>query len=89
MERKTVVGTGGELLVHQLLAQGVDYVFTNTGSAEAGFGASRKAPTTRAKASKSRSIENLQTPNHPLVPGPSYSMGVLSAGLATHAFPQP
>ena len=30
MERKTVVGTGGELLVHQLLAQGVDYVFTNT-----------------------------------------------------------
>ena len=37
MERKTVVGTGGELLVHQLLAQGVDYVFTNTGSAEAGF----------------------------------------------------
>src|SRR2546428_855434 len=37
MERKTVVGTGGELLAHQLLAQGVDYVFTNTGSAEAGF----------------------------------------------------
>jgi benzoylformate decarboxylase len=37
MERKTVVGTGGELLVHQLLAQGVEYVFTNTGSAEAGF----------------------------------------------------
>jgi len=37
MERKTVVGTGGELLVHQLLAQGVDYVFTNTGSAEAGL----------------------------------------------------
>jgi len=37
MERKTVIGTGGELLVHQLLAQGVDYVFTNTGSAEAGF----------------------------------------------------
>jgi thiamine pyrophosphate-dependent acetolactate synthase large subunit-like protein len=37
MKRKTVVGTGGELLVHQLLAQGVDYVFTNTGSAEAGF----------------------------------------------------
>ena len=37
MERKTVVGTGGELLVHQFLAQGVDYVFTNTGSAEAGF----------------------------------------------------
>jgi len=37
MERKTVVGTGGELLVHQLVAQGVDYVFTNTGSAEAGF----------------------------------------------------
>src|SRR5258706_10796425 len=37
MERKTVVGTGGELLVHQLVAQGVEYVFTNTGSAEAGF----------------------------------------------------
>jgi benzoylformate decarboxylase len=37
MERKTVVGTGGELLVHQLLAQGVEYAFTNTGSAEAGF----------------------------------------------------
>ena len=37
MERKTVIGTGGELLVHQLLAQGVDYAFTNTGSAEVGF----------------------------------------------------
>jgi benzoylformate decarboxylase len=37
MEKKQVVGTGGELLVHQLLAQGVEYVFTNTGSAEAGF----------------------------------------------------
>src|SRR2546425_7839780 len=37
MERKTVVGTGGELLVHQLVGQGVDYVFTNTGSAEDGF----------------------------------------------------
>lgn len=37
MERKTVVGTGGELLVHQLVAQGVEYAFTNTGSAEAGF----------------------------------------------------
>ena len=37
MERKRVFGTGGELLVHQLLAQGVDYAFTNTGSAEAGF----------------------------------------------------
>ena len=35
MERKEVVGTGGELLVHQLLAQGVEYAFTNTGSAEA------------------------------------------------------
>lgn len=34
---KTVVGTGGELLMHQLVAQGVDYAFTNTGSAEAGF----------------------------------------------------
>lgn len=37
MDKKKVVGTGGELLVHQLLAQGVEYVFTNTGSAEAGF----------------------------------------------------
>jgi benzoylformate decarboxylase len=37
MEKKHVVGTGGELLVHQLLAQGVEYAFTNTGSAEAGF----------------------------------------------------
>jgi benzoylformate decarboxylase len=37
MEKKRVVGTGGELLVHQLVAQGVEYVFTNTGSAEAGF----------------------------------------------------
>src|SRR5260370_7841168 len=37
MEKKRVFGTGGELLVHQLVAQGVDYVFTNTGSAEAGF----------------------------------------------------
>ncbi len=26
-----------ELLVHQLVAQGVKYAFTNTGSAEAGF----------------------------------------------------
>ena len=32
-----VVGTGGELLMHQLVAQGVEYAFTNTGSAEAGF----------------------------------------------------
>jgi benzoylformate decarboxylase len=37
MDKKQVVGTGGELLVHQLLAQGVEYAFTNTGSAEAGF----------------------------------------------------
>src|SRR5262245_54976726 len=37
MEKKRVFGTGGELMVHQLVAQGVDYVFTNTGSAEAGF----------------------------------------------------
>ncbi|HTY78348.1 MAG TPA: thiamine pyrophosphate-binding protein [Candidatus Bathyarchaeia archaeon] len=37
MERKRVFGTGGELLVHQLVAQGVRYAFTNTGSAEAGF----------------------------------------------------
>ncbi len=37
MEKKRVFGTGGELLVHQLLAQGVRYAFTNTGSAEAGF----------------------------------------------------
>ncbi|MEM6999928.1 MAG: thiamine pyrophosphate-binding protein [Pseudomonadota bacterium] len=34
---KRVRGTGGELLMHQLVAQGVDYAFTNTGSAEAGF----------------------------------------------------
>ncbi len=37
MTRKTVVGSGGELLMHQLVAQNVDYAFTNTGSAEAGF----------------------------------------------------
>jgi thiamine pyrophosphate-dependent acetolactate synthase large subunit-like protein len=37
MNKKRVFGTGGELLVHQLVAQGVTYVFTNTGSAEAGF----------------------------------------------------
>jgi benzoylformate decarboxylase len=37
MEKKRVYGTGGELLVHQLLAQGVEYAFTNTGSAEAGL----------------------------------------------------
>src|SRR5262249_55898460 len=37
MEKKRVFGTGGELLAHQLLAQGVRYAFTNTGSAEAGF----------------------------------------------------
>lgn len=35
--KKKVVGTGGELLMHQLVAQDVDYAFTNTGSAEAGF----------------------------------------------------
>ena len=34
---KRVTGTGGELLMHQLVAQGVEYAFTNTGSAEAGF----------------------------------------------------
>ncbi len=32
-----VTGSGGELLMHQLVAQGVEYAFTNTGSAEAGF----------------------------------------------------
>ena len=37
MEKKKVVGTGGELLMHQLVAPGVEYAFTNTGSAEAGF----------------------------------------------------
>lgn len=37
MEKKKIVGTGGELLMHQLVAQGVEYAFTNTGSAEAGF----------------------------------------------------
>src|SRR5262245_35734190 len=37
MEKRRVFGTGGELLVHQLVAQGVTYAFTNTGSAEAGF----------------------------------------------------
>ena len=35
--KRKVVGTGGELLMHQLVAQGVTYAFTNTGSAEAGF----------------------------------------------------
>ena len=28
MEKRRVFGTGGELLVHQLLAQGVRYAFT-------------------------------------------------------------
>src|SRR5262245_36294585 len=37
MDKKRVFGTGGELLVHQLVAQGVEYAFTNTGSAEAAF----------------------------------------------------
>ena len=37
MAKKKVTGTGGELLMHQLVAQGVEYAFTNTGSAEAGF----------------------------------------------------
>ncbi|MDP6690281.1 MAG: thiamine pyrophosphate-binding protein [Alphaproteobacteria bacterium] len=37
MSRKKVVGTGGEVLMHQLVAQEVQYAFTNTGSAEAGF----------------------------------------------------
>ena len=37
MRKKKVVGTGGELLMHQLVAQEVEYAFTNTGSAEAGF----------------------------------------------------
>ena len=35
--KRKVVGTGGELLMHQLVAQGVEHAFTNTGSAEAGF----------------------------------------------------
>ncbi len=34
---KLMTGTGGELLMHQLIAQEVEYAFTNTGSAEAGF----------------------------------------------------
>ena len=37
MSKNKVVGTGGELLMHQLVAQNVEYAFTNTGSAEAGF----------------------------------------------------
>ena len=37
VNKERVVGTGGELLMHQLVAQGVEYAFTNTGSAEAGF----------------------------------------------------
>ncbi len=37
MDKKRMYGTGGELLVHQLVAQGVTHAFTNTGSAEAGF----------------------------------------------------
>jgi benzoylformate decarboxylase len=37
MDKRVVTGTGGEVLMHQLVAQGVDYAFTNTGSAEAGF----------------------------------------------------
>lgn len=37
MNKKKVKGTGGELLMHQLVAQEVEYAFTNTGSAEAGF----------------------------------------------------
>ena len=37
VNKQRVVGTGGELLMHQLVAQGVEYAFTNTGSAEAGF----------------------------------------------------
>ena len=37
MDKKKVVGTGGEVLMHQLVAQGVEYAFINTGSAEAGF----------------------------------------------------
>jgi len=37
VKKEKVVGTGGELLMHQLVAQGVEYAFTNTGSAEAGF----------------------------------------------------
>ena len=37
MDKKKVVGTGGEVLMHQLVAQRVEYAFINTGSAEAGF----------------------------------------------------
>lgn len=37
MDKRKVTGTGGELLMHQLVAQGVKYAFANTGSAEAGF----------------------------------------------------
>jgi len=35
--RKTVKGTGAELLAEQLLASGVKYVFGNSGSGDAGF----------------------------------------------------
>ncbi len=37
MAKNKVTGTGGELLMHQLVAQDVEFAFTNTGSAEAGF----------------------------------------------------
>jgi len=37
LAKNKIVGTGGELLMHQLVAQEVQYAFTNTGSAEAGF----------------------------------------------------
>ena len=35
--RKTVKGTGAELLAEQLIASGVKYVFGNSGSGDAGF----------------------------------------------------
>lgn len=37
VEYRTVMGTGGDLLVQQIKEAGVKYVFTNTGSYEVGF----------------------------------------------------
>ncbi|MCZ6492310.1 MAG: thiamine pyrophosphate-binding protein [Acidobacteria bacterium] len=37
ISRRTVEGTGGDLLAEQLIASGVEYVFGNSGSGDAGF----------------------------------------------------
>jgi len=53
--RKTITGTGGMLLIQTLKDAGVDYLFTNPGSAETGIFA--PSPRTRTRSSSSASTK--------------------------------